>query len=173
MRGTNRLGLARKLGVPFGGASVPQPVISAQDVVFLANKGIVFPKKVMEQAIAGEPILSNRKIPEWALAPQSLPKGLAKKAALAAPAPVRFSAPMQLALPAGASEAVSGVAAKVLAKAITAPIKAGRYVAAIPGRVAGSVRASISSAMAKARSVRNTAQRVRSAQRRSTKRIPR
>lgn len=189
MRQMDRLGAARKLGVPVGGASVPVPVISARDVIYLTEQGFIFPRKVMEQALMGQPITANKRVPNWARDPEALPQGGLRRLAEMAtrPVPNRFSKKTQLALPPGVTSALRAIEGRVekaaalgLAKTIAGPILAGRYVASLPGRAAASVASKVQSGVARARSIisatRAAGASVASASRahrRSTKKIPR
>ena len=141
-------------------APIPRPVITASNVIKLSNAGFVFPKSVLRQAAAGQPIIEKFNMPNWAKQ-NKLPPALAKTLARASVKPInRVGVKKQLALPAPVKRKIEAMekrarAATVsgIARAATAPWRYAQRarnltskVAALPGRAASSVKASISRA---------------------------
>lgn len=141
-------------------APIPRPVISASNVMKLSNAGYIFPKSVLRQAAAGQPIIEKFNMPNWAKK-NKLPPALAKTLARASVKPInRVGVKRQLALPAPVLRKLEAMekraragAMSAAARAATAPWRLAHRaraltgkVAALPGRAAQSVKAGIARA---------------------------
>lgn len=131
-------GFGRKVAPGFRGG-YPVGTIAPNKVLELSAKGLKFPKSVMKQAVAGEPIRANVPYPKWAQLPLAndpwTTRAVTKAVfpALPGPPPRRrlMSLPASVyrgleRLETGARAKVAKVAAKGVAKVLTAPVKAYR-----------------------------------------------
>ena len=106
--------------------TLPVPVISASDVLRFEAQGYQLPKKVLQQAHAGLPILGNAKPSKRALEllankdPRLLPALLEA----GVPVPSRFNRKSQMALPAPVQRKLAALEARTRAAAISGTAKA-------------------------------------------------
>lgn len=145
------VGQHKKSGRKFGYGTYtnfPMPVISAANVLRMEREGYQFPKSVLQQALAGQPIIgtskmSNRTKALLAARDPSLLPALIKASQ---PVPSRFNRTNQLALPAGVQRKLQALEGRARSMAVMGTAKAVAFpykVAAKARNVTGSVAASI------------------------------
>ena len=105
---------------------LPVPVISAGDVMRFEALGYQFPKKVLQQAHAGRPILANAKPSKRALEllANRDPRMLPAIFEVTKPIPSRFNRKNLLALPAPVQRKLAALEARTRAAAISGTVKA-------------------------------------------------
>ena len=115
----------RKLGNR-AAVTLPVPVISAGDVLRFEAQGYQLPKKVLQQAHAGLPIISNAKPSNRALEmlANKDPRLLPALFEATRPLPSRFNRTGQLALPAPVQRKLAALEARTRAAAISGTAKA-------------------------------------------------
>jgi hypothetical protein len=134
------------------GEPVPLPVITASDVRYLENKGLIFPRTVHEQAARGAAVISNRNVPAWVYEPQY--RAEAKRILNEwKPPRNRYSVKTQLALPPSVVSKLKALEEKAretvivgTARAATMPWRVAARARQLPGKVYRSVRASVAKA---------------------------
>ena len=129
-------GFGRKLAPGFRGG-YPVPVTNSEKILALEARGIKFPKSVLKQAMAGQPIHANVPYPKWARLPMAndpwTTRAVGRALLPALPGPKRNWTSLPASVYRGldkletrARAQVGKGVAKGVAKVVTAPVKAYR-----------------------------------------------